>query len=501
MSKLVQNITNTPRSIKGLKPLAKWAYRSDIQLTLVDNKVTAVTAGILGVIEGCKFFMNAGGEQVVAEDNFSGFKQKFTAIINDGGEVLDGMDDIVLFVESNDGIKYVLGAKYGLWKTSQAAMANDNLSTTAVEFTSREGMEEISGDYYLIADIATIPTTEIYEAIEELKIAANGKVYLEVDSNKSCKVVLPDNSILTSTAGKIDTTWNGAAGRVKLIVPKDSELYDYSTSDFIDVSNQGLSQVTALIASIDSTSGVFNTNSETIFSDLSYETRMNLKAATTNNWTTNVLNYIPNLANVMHIGNSITLSVPFGGIWWGTWGMAASQADKDYVSVFNSKLNTDYDIIIDSKRLNISGWEANHATFDKSTLDSNFDGTEDFIVLKVGENVSSSPESLATFVADYVDLVQYIQDKSPNAKMVLCTSFWEGIYVNDTIINAAVALELPCVVLDTLDIPENKSSIGAEVYGDDAILHEITDAAVAAHPSDIGMAAIASLIHETKWKL
>jgi hypothetical protein len=236
MSKLVQNIINSTKSVIGLKPKAYYAYRSDIQLTIEDNKVTAVTAGILGVIEGCKNFLNAGHEEVIATDNFDAFKQKFNAIINNHSDVVDKLDDIVVFVESNAGVKYVLGAKYGLWKTSQAQMANDNLATIAVEFTSREGMEEAYSEYLLTADISGIPTTENYEDIAGLTIgsgvATPQKVYLEVDSIQSCYVVLPDGSVLSSTAGVINYDWRGSAGRVKLIVPKSTSILRLSGGKF-----------------------------------------------------------------------------------------------------------------------------------------------------------------------------------------------------------------------------------------------------------------------------
>lgn len=255
MSKLVQNIINSTKSVIGLQPKAYYAYRSDIQLTIEDNKVTAVTAGILGVIEGCKNFLNSGSEQVVATDNFDGFKQKFNAIINNHSDVVDKLDDIVVFVESNAGVKYVLGAKYGLWKTSQAQMANDNLATIAVEFTSREGMEEAYSEYILTADISGIPTTTDYEAIEGLTIG-NGqttakKVYLRVDSDETCYVLLPDNTVLTSTAGIIDEVWEGIAGRVKLIIPKDTTLLSISKTGFYGSQFSGHVGLVSKITTVD----------------------------------------------------------------------------------------------------------------------------------------------------------------------------------------------------------------------------------------------------------
>jgi len=48
------------------------------------------------------------------------------------------------------------------------------------------------------------------------------KIYLEVDSDKTCYVVLPNGTLLTSTSGVINYDWEGVAGNVKLIVPKDT---------------------------------------------------------------------------------------------------------------------------------------------------------------------------------------------------------------------------------------------------------------------------------------
>lgn len=66
-----------------------------------------------------------------------------------------------------------------------------------------------------------------YEYITGLSLA-NGSVtpkvvYLQVDSDKECKVILPDSTTLTSTGGVINDTWTGAAGAVTLLVDKTSQ--------------------------------------------------------------------------------------------------------------------------------------------------------------------------------------------------------------------------------------------------------------------------------------
>lgn len=86
-----------------------------------------------------------------------------------------------------------------------------------------------------------------YEVITGLSLADGSVtpqvVYLEVDSDKTCKVVLPDNTVLTSTAGVINTTWAGAAGAVTLIAQKDRtklNLGDYEDTSEIFADFSGI---------------------------------------------------------------------------------------------------------------------------------------------------------------------------------------------------------------------------------------------------------------------
>ena len=85
-----------------------------------------------------------------------------------------------------------------------------------------------------------------YEVITGLSLASGTVtpqvVILEVDSDKTCYVILPDGTTSTSTTGLINTTWAGAAGNVTLIVPKNTtriSLYDSGDTeipaDFIGV--------------------------------------------------------------------------------------------------------------------------------------------------------------------------------------------------------------------------------------------------------------------------
>ena len=76
-----------------------------------------------------------------------------------------------------------------------------------------------------------------YEVITGLSLADGSVtpqvVFLAVDADKICYVVLPNGTILTSIEGTIDTTWTGAAGAVTLIKSKDTSVLDMTNSDYI----------------------------------------------------------------------------------------------------------------------------------------------------------------------------------------------------------------------------------------------------------------------------
>ena len=80
-----------------------------------------------------------------------------------------------------------------------------------------------------------------YEYITGLSIASGTVtpqvVFLQVDPDKTCYVVLPNGTVLTSTASVINDTWAGAAGAVTLIVPKISESIYIEGSDFVGILN------------------------------------------------------------------------------------------------------------------------------------------------------------------------------------------------------------------------------------------------------------------------
>jgi len=234
MRKITQDIINTPRSARGLKPLAYWAYRSELNLTVTDNKITTDwgdTVGkplILGVISGCKFFMNSGSEAAIQDDQCTGYKHKFTATINEKSYVLDKMDDIVIFAETNEGEWIVIGYKYGLFKTSEAFMHNDNLGSTAVEFTSREGVEEPFSVYKLDAngDIHAYNNSNTHERLDVYM--TNGSEYtltLTTLDNVECYLKQPDGNIVAGTFGEVTVnSYSGVNGNGYFVYPNNESL-------------------------------------------------------------------------------------------------------------------------------------------------------------------------------------------------------------------------------------------------------------------------------------
>lgn len=153
-NKVVADIVNSCRSIKGLKPKTWWFNNGDFTITKTNNVVSAIVkigSVTAFTIEGFKDFQNAGYEAVVAEGMPTVYKHKYTlnATAATAAEKanIDKADNGFIVTQSNDGTFLVYGVTNGLWKTAQTKMANENNAIEAIEFASREGMEEEYSEY------------------------------------------------------------------------------------------------------------------------------------------------------------------------------------------------------------------------------------------------------------------------------------------------------------------------------------------------------------------
>ena len=194
--------------------------------------------------------------------------------------------------------------------------------------------------------------------------------------------------------------------------------------------------------------------------------------------------------SALFIGNSITWH-PVCDYWWGSWGMAASTAENDYVHKVVAGLKETYNAV-DYDIISYSVWERKNVRgIALPKIDGILENDYDLVVIQLGENAKST----ATFEADYEQLVQYVKAKQPNAKNVLVGDFW--VYPGRDAMKINVATRQNCTYIDISDIRTNKkyqSFVGDKVYGDDGKLHKIDFPPVAIHPNDLTYQCISERI-------
>ena len=200
--------------------------------------------------------------------------------------------------------------------------------------------------------------------------------------------------------------------------------------------------------------------------------------------------------NYLAIGNSIT-SHQLASYWWNDGvGMAASDADHDYVHLLCEMLKKDENKEVASGRINFYGWEAqNHDRSEAlSTLDAYLTSKLNLVTIQLGENVNDT----STLEKDYEDLIKYVKDMAPEAKIYVIGEFWkdeekDSIKKQVCQNTGATFVDLSSMWGDT----SNEVGMGSTVYGSDGKEHKIEHDGVAKHPGDKGMAEIAELVHET----
>lgn len=190
--------------------------------------------------------------------------------------------------------------------------------------------------------------------------------------------------------------------------------------------------------------------------------------------------------NCLFIGNSITLH-PICDYWWGEWGMAASTKDKDYVHQTVNKISSRYNV--NYSALNFGSWETmGHDRAETLTLlDSFLNKDLNIVVIQLGENVSDT----ATLESDYESLIKYVQNHSPNAKIIVISQFWKNEEIDNDKKNACQSTN--CIFVDLSDIQgtEYQAGMNTVVYGNDGQQHMIEHDGVSKHPGDKGQEAIA----------
>lgn len=188
------------------------------------------------------------------------------------------------------------------------------------------------------------------------------------------------------------------------------------------------------------------------------------------------------------LGNSITIH-PITSFWWGTFGMAASERSKDYVHVLETRMKANEPASLVSP-LNISDWEQNRNTFNLNSVNPIITG-KDYIVIRLGENVSD----LTNYEADIVTLINHCKTVNPTAIIATTGNFWANPTKDNAMKAASLTTNSQYIDFDGLDIPENKSFIGAIIRGDDGLDHVVDNAGVAIHPGDLGMQRISDRIY------
>ena len=198
--------------------------------------------------------------------------------------------------------------------------------------------------------------------------------------------------------------------------------------------------------------------------------------------------------NILYIGNSLLLG-------WGTFGMAASNSSEDYYTYVNDYVRSQGIDLVANK---ISGTtfegcttiDAQNQWFN-DTLINSLNNDLDMVIIQLGDNVNTA-EKLAVFAFGAKNLVKFIREHAPNARVVWVGEWYSNAEKQMYIANACSAYGAVFVDISSLpSVSGNTANIGDVITFDDGTTTTIENSGVASHPSSQGMRAIADRIIET----
>ncbi len=188
---------------------------------------------------------------------------------------------------------------------------------------------------------------------------------------------------------------------------------------------------------------------------------------------------------IMFVGNSITLHGLRPEIgWFGEWGMAASEKEKDYVHLVKAKVK-EKDPNAAFCICQVSNWEDRYQNGENTfpLFENARDFGADIIVIRLIENCPKNLFEEETFKTEIKKLLSFL-DKEEKARFIITTGFWRHPG-DDALRQIAQEINAPLVELGDLGEQDEMKALGLfEHQG------------ICVHPGDKGMAAIAERIFE-----
>ncbi len=211
---------------------------------------------------------------------------------------------------------------------------------------------------------------------------------------------------------------------------------------------------------------------------------------------------------IVCIGNSVTQH-PYvaqnespEGYWLQDWGMAASAREKDYAHVLEQKMASIYGET-SLEVYNYNAWETAEASgIPRSTLlpnlDPLFEGEKgedtDLIIIQLGESCTM----FDNLMQDYIDLINYVHSKAPNAAIGITAT----VIIMDEVRNAAVD-NIKQMICQSMSLPYvSMSGYNESMWvGEGTVIYNeqgqptVISFIQRTHPGDVGMQYIADQIY------
>ena len=202
---------------------------------------------------------------------------------------------------------------------------------------------------------------------------------------------------------------------------------------------------------------------------------------------------ISKVERVAFIGNSITLHGPKADIdWHGNWGMAATEAERDYVHLLSKRLEEATKRKPQLSVRNLADFERGYEQYDiESGLAETLAFQPDLIIVSLGENVPSldTAQKVKAFEAAFLKLLQRLESQTGStARPILVRgTFWRDDAKEVAMKNASEKVKARFVSLEGLD--QDPLNFGRAE-------RPWKHAGVGGHPGDRGMERIAERLWE-----